>query len=183
MEGPTIFEELKGLTSKWEALASNFNLPPETVQSLKSDGCSEEDALKEVIRHWMEEAGGETSWDIIIGAVRNINTELAETLKKKYAETKPVEGQGESNEAMDDDDVAKEKMVENGGETEEVMDEGTCNDHVFSESWSKLTREDIIDRVKGVVYGQAIGDALGMTSESWALSRGVQFINDTATLL
>lgn len=33
--------------------------------------------------------------------------------------------------------------------------------HIFKADWSKLSKDDVIDRVKGILYGQAIGDAIG----------------------
>lgn len=189
-------EELKSLADKWETLATCAQLPQETVQSLKDGGGEDEERLREVLRHWMEglgEGDERVTWAAILDVIRDLDAKLAGDLESKFvvasttageevemasegSEEVRSKGDDASEEKMDDSSNALVEEVEEGkkeGETAAISPGNDSSAHVYSQSWSKLEKEEIVNRIKGMIYGQAIGDALGEASHMHYTAAGL----------
>lgn len=175
-------EELESLASKWEDLGHRLKISDETIQELKSKEGAEQDCLSKVLSIWKcttttesDKSEESPTWERLLECVEKLDQELAATLKRKYgsiaeASVDVGRGDGAGGEEVGEDEIVKEKMdkvdtagvrgSEKGGQVETLSDA-----HIFSESWSKLQKDELIDRIRGTIYGQAIGDALGMTWE------------------
>ena len=80
---------------------------------------------------------------------------------------------GTPTELESESAVAVSASVDQDKDTDDPTPEHRGPAHVFNDSWSKLSKEVLVDKIRGVIYGQAIGDAFGIETEFHAC---VQFV-------
>lgn len=73
----------------------------------------------------------------------------------------PPEAKDDTSESTDEHGAASSEPMAAGASALGGVQVASDDSHVFHENWSELPKDEIVDRVKGVIYGQAIGDAFG----------------------
>ena len=81
-----LLKELYPAAKKWEDIGIMLKVKDSSLLTIKGDHPSDcSSCLREMLRHWLNN-NSQSSWSAVVQALANVEmTELAKTLKTKYA--------------------------------------------------------------------------------------------------
>lgn len=76
--------EILDIATHWKTIGIFLEIPKHTLDSIKSNGDMANDHLIEMLSLWLKTVHPRPSWNVLVNAVKRVDTNIAERINAKY---------------------------------------------------------------------------------------------------